>query len=254
LGSKRYESPPIIEAICEFKFTREENTSWGSAFLDRLYGQLGGQEGEFSSKESIKNFEVEVAAGPEGVTQRIEEREGERFSTPDGKLFVRVSPHVLAIHHLAPYTSWGRFLPKIQRGYQAYCEVASPMALERIGLRYINRVTLQRPARLEQFFEIRPHVGKDLPQDFFSFIVGVQIGYDNGRDIMKLQLANAPAEADTLVVILDLDYFLAAPAEIGIEEAVDWVDQIAHDRVEEVFEASITQKLRQRLGEIKSDG
>lgn len=74
--------------------------------------------------------------------------------------------------------------------------------------------------------------------------------YEDSRDILRLQLTSASEETpDTAAVILDLDYFLAKPGEVALEGVFEWVDA-AHDRVEDAFEACITDRLRQMFEEV----
>ncbi|MCK4722926.1 MAG: TIGR04255 family protein, partial [Dehalococcoidia bacterium] len=103
---------------------------------------------------------------------------------------------------------------------------------------------------LEDYFGFRPFIGPSLPQEFGPFIVGIQVPYEDSRDILKLQLTSAGVETpDTAAVILDLDYFLANPGEVALEGVFEWVDA-AHNRVEDAFEACITERLRQMFKEV----
>jgi uncharacterized protein (TIGR04255 family) len=47
--------------------------------------------------------------------------------------------------------------------------------------------------------------------------------------------------------VLDIDYFLSHAGAVSLSESRDWL-QIAHDRVEEVFEGCIKDPLRERFG------
>jgi uncharacterized protein (TIGR04255 family) len=44
-------------------------------------------------------------------------------------------------------------------------------------------------------------------------------------------------------VVLDLDYYLTKPGTVDLDSASDWVN-MAHDRLEIMFEACITDKTR----------
>lgn len=52
-----------------------------------------------------------------------------------------------------------------------------------------------------------------------------------------------------LAVMLDLDYFLAKPGQVALDDLLEWVEA-AHSRVEKVFEACITDRLRQMFEEV----
>ena len=53
---------------------------------------------------------------------------------------------------------------------------------------------------------------------------------------------------DTVAVVLDLGYFLARPDQVSQDCVFEWVG-VAHNHVEEVFEACITDRLRQMFEE-----
>jgi uncharacterized protein (TIGR04255 family) len=120
-----------------------------------------------------------------------------------------------------------------------------------VELRYINRIEIPgQRIQLEDYFEFRPFIGPNLPQDFGPFIVGIQVPYTDSRDMLRLQVANAAAETpDIVAIMLDLDYFLAQPGGVSKEQVFQWIE-VAHSRVEEVFEACITDRLRQMFEEV----
>jgi uncharacterized protein (TIGR04255 family) len=77
-----------------------------------------------------------------------------------------------------------------------------------------------------------------------GFILGVQSPYDDGRDILRLQLTtDEPVVPDSVAVLLDMDYFMAQPEAVPLQQALDWIET-AHLRVQEAFEACITDRLR----------
>jgi uncharacterized protein (TIGR04255 family) len=139
----------------------------------------------------------------------------------------------------------------IQQGVSAYCEVASPKGVQRIGLRYINRIEiLGQRIELEDYLEFRPFVGPNLPQDLGPFIVGIQVPYEDSRDILRLQLANTDVQTPNIIaVMLDLNYFLAQPGQAPLDNVFEWVE-VAHGHVEEAFEACITDRLRAMFEEV----
>lgn len=242
---RRYRNPPIIEALCEFRF--EPSASWDLTIPGLIYEKT--REG-FPRRHQAKAFEVSVAASPGGVEQQVLTTDRVQFLREDEKALIQVGPNLLAVNHLKPYPTWQDFLPLIRQGFDAYLEVASPKGIQRVGLRYINRIEIPgQRIELEDYFEFRPFVGPKLPQDFGSFIVGIQVPYENSRDSLRL-LANAAVETPNIfAVMLDLDYFLAQPGQVHLGNVFEWVE-VAHSRVEEVFEACITDRLRETFEEV----
>ncbi len=243
---KRYRHPPIIEALCEFCF--EPGPPWDLAIPGLIYEKI---KAEFPKRRQVKAFEVNVTAGLEGVEQRVTTTDRIHFLREDEKALVQVDRNLLVVNHLRPYPSWQHFLPLIQLGFTVYTEMAQPKGIQRIGLRYINRIEIPgQHIELQDYLQFHPFIGPELPQDFDSFFAGIQIPYDNSRDSLRLQVSSTIAEtSDHAAVLLDLDYFLAQPGQIPLQEVFTWVE-IAHQRVEEVFEACLTDRLRDMFEEI----
>lgn len=243
---RRYKNPPIVEALCEFRF--QPGIPWDLAIPGLVYEKI---RENFPKRRQKKAFEVSVEVGPAGVEQKLLTTERMQFLREDERALIQVGRDLLAVNHLKPYPTWQEFLPLIRQGFDAYREVAKPKGIQRIGLRYINRIEIPgQRIELEDYFEFRPFIGPQLPQDFGPFIVGIQVPYEDSRDILRLQLANASVETpDTLAVMLDLDYFLAIAGEVPLDKVFEWVD-VAHSRVEEAFEACITNRLRQMFEEV----
>jgi len=243
---RRYKNPPVVEALCEFRF--QPGVPWDLAIPGLVYEKI---RENFPKRRQAKTFEVIVEAGLAGVEQKFLTTERMQFLREDERALIQVDRDLLAVNHLKPYPTWQEFLLLIRRGFEAYCEAAGPEGIQRIGLRYINRIEIPgQRIELEDYFEFRPFIGPQLLQDFGPFIVGIQVPYEGSRDILRLQLANASAETpNTVAVMLDLDYFLARPGEVSLDNVFEWVD-VAHNRVEEAFEACITERLRQMFEEV----
>lgn len=242
---RRYKNPPVVEALCEFQF--EPDSPWDLAMPGLIYEKV---RDAFPKRRQAKVLDVGFLAGPEAVEQKVRAMDRMQFLREDEKALIQVGPHFLAVNHLEPYPSWEEFLPLIEKGLEAYCDVAAPKSIHRIGLRYINRIEfMERRIDLEEYFEFHPFVGPNLPQEFGPFIVGIQVIYGDS-DILKITLTTARTETpDTIAMILDLDYFLAKPGEVMLDNVVEWVN-VAHDRIEDAFEACITDRLRQMFGEV----
>ena len=80
--------------------------------------------------------------------------------------------------------------------------------------------------------------------------MGIQVPYADFRDILQIQAANITAEnPNSIAMILDLAYTLAKPGEVSLDTVYEWIDT-GHGRIDETFEAVITERLRERLEEV----
>ena len=242
---RKYVKPPIVEAVCEFRLTRE--TRWDLTVPGLLYEEL---KASFPQKEQRMIQEVELIQEPEGLKQQIRTSERIIFFTEDKNMLVQVGPRLLAINVLKPYPHWEGFKPRIEMAWESLQTAIEVQGLERIGLRYINHIELPgQSVEIAEYFEFYPHVGQRLPQQMVSFLAGAEFSYADNRDHCRVQLTPIPGSGGKSLFMLDIDYFLARPGAVKPAEALAWVEE-AHSRVEEVFEGCITDKLREMFEEV----
>lgn len=241
---KLYRNPPISEAVCEFQFGQD--TSWDLTIPGLLYEKV--QE-IFPKRSQATSISMDILINQENVGQRIGSAPIMRFSTADGCFLMQVGAYLLSVNHLKPYSSWQTFLPLIEKSFSAYRVVAMPKSIHRLGLRYVNVIEINsQSVTLSDYFEFLPSTGPHLPTITGPFLLGVQFPFENTRDVAKVQLSClAGIEAGTTRILLDIDYFLAQPETIEPDTSISWFDN-AHTHVEEVFEACITDRLRDRFG------
>lgn len=240
---RKYANPPILEAVCEFRLTPD--TPWDITIPGLFYERV---KETFSHREQRLVQEVEFKPEPQGAQQLIRTSERIWLFTPDRKTLVQLGPRLLAVSVLKPYPSWEGFKPHIEMAWKALGVVVEVKGIQRIGLRYINRIELPfRTVKVEDYFDFYPFVGLRLPQQMTSFIVVAEFPYAEGRDRCRVQLFTESVSEPQSAFILDIDYFLAYPRGIAVQNALQWVEE-AHAQVEKVFEGCIKDLLREMFG------
>ncbi|MDQ2809093.1 MAG: TIGR04255 family protein [Chloroflexota bacterium] len=239
-----YRNPPVIEAVCEFRF--QPDSAWDLAMPGLIYEKV---RRSFPVRQQPVQLSIAIGGPSSEPPPIFEPMPVMRFLRKDEKALIQVGPQLLSVNQLKPYRNWSTFRKMIENALAVYREVAQPKSVQRIGLRYINRIELGSPAvRLEDYFEFRPFLGDGLPQHYTEFYVAVQTPNEDQRDRLKMQLtntANLPPGGPAFA--LDLEYFLANPGTVDLEGAMAWVE-LAHRYVEEAFEASTTPQLREEFG------
>lgn len=237
---KPYLNPPLIEALCEFRFAG--GSPWDGTVPGLVYEQL---QDLFPKRKQVRAMEVQITSSEKGAEQVVRPSERVHLLQEDERAVVQVGANVLVVNCLRPYPSWERFSQLIGRAFDAYRKAAQPGKLATMGLRYINHIELPSDkADLKRYFEFRPYLGPGLPQSIASFLVGVTFPYAEGRDRLRLELTNvSPSQKGTLVFRLDLHYFLVQGGAVSLDDALRW-GETAHERIEETFERAITDDLR----------
>jgi uncharacterized protein (TIGR04255 family) len=236
---KKYKKPPILEAVCEFRFAA--SSKWDLAIPGLIYEQV---KADFPQREQTQEVKVEARGAPPQISLmgRV------AFKRQDGKQFIQVAPRMLSINQLAPYEDWESLIPTITRAFSAYRDVAKPDGLARIGVRYINAFDIpEEIVEIANFFEFSPRIPGALEGSFDAFICGIRFERSNGRDALKVELTSAPSpKKDSSRILLDLDYAVDRPDAVKLDEALGWVRE-AHDAVENAFEACMKDKVRALL-------
>lgn len=242
--SKRYKNSPIIEALCEIQF--EPSAGWDLTVPGLIYEEI---KDTFSKRLQLQPPQISLNdIDTMEITGQIVPLM--RFQRTDDLALIQIGPNLLTVNYLKPYSSWEEFFPLIERGLTTYRKVVNPNGIQRITLRYINRIEIPTPIILEKYFEFRPFIAKKL-QTINAFIAGIQIPYQDNRDILNIQLSSMPdVSPDKAAILLDLSYLLVNPGAITWDVVSEWI-QVAHESIEEMFEASITEDLRLIFEEIK---
>jgi uncharacterized protein (TIGR04255 family) len=175
-----------------------------------------------------------------------------RFFSNDKKIFIQVFQNILTINCLKPYPSWNGFKPKIEKAFNALNSSMDVKGFHRISLRYVNNIEIpEEPLNLKKYFKFRPTLGDSLPEDPTNFIMGCVFPYSEGQDACKIELTNAVVvKPETQSIFLDLEYYYNGKNAITSVEAIAWIDQ-AHNKIKQVFEGCITDRLRGLFKEVK---
>lgn len=241
--SKQYLNPPITEAVCEFHF--EPSQAWDATFAGLIYPKL---RRRFPKRQSGVHYKATVGPGSEAVSQKLEQVPQVRFLTNDETIGVRLRVNELAVSHFRPYTGWHKFLPLIEKSFEAYSSIVKPKSISRIGLRYINKFQFtEKVFDLEDYFNFYPYIVSTKLQTYLDFICGIVVPFDEAKDGLRIQTGREQLEEDQGVnVILDLDYFRSQNIQATFKRSSNWLKK-AHDRIEEAFEGCITDSTRERI-------
>ena len=237
-----YTKSPIIEAVCEFQFTPE--TEWDATIPGLIYPAI---KDKFPKKEEriIQNFEIPHQSSTKAEI-KMQQSARAVFLTNDKKTQIQIAPRLLAVNRLKPYTTWANFELYIEEALSNLTSNVIIDGIQRIGLRYINQIEIpSSDTELSKYFEFRPELGPRLSTTpMMEFIIGCVQPYSDGRDRCRTQLRSAlPTNPDNAAFILDMDYYLAKPRTVAVDQALEWVND-AHQNVENIFENCIKEPLR----------
>jgi uncharacterized protein (TIGR04255 family) len=249
--NKKYAKPPVVEAVCEFRLS--DDTKWDLTVAGLLYERV---RNEFSIKEQRLFQQLEVSLSPQGLQQQQKTEERALFFNEDRNAFIQVGARMLAVNCLRPYPEWPGFRGHVNQGLAALKEIVDVRGVNRLGLRYINRIEIPNgpdsgTVNLDAYFDCRPFLGSRLPQEMAGFLLGVLLPFEAGRDNCKIVLSGTVAEKPNHQAFsLDIDYSTSAPLAVPPDKIGEWIE-VAHHNLESAFEGCINDSLRILFEEVK---
>lgn len=138
------------------------------------------------------------------------------FVQEDGKQLVQIRTEGYSFNRLAPYTTLDDYLPEIQRTWKLFIQIAFPVQIRCIRLRYINRIPLpigEGRIELSNYFTTAPRLPDEEELTLTGFLhqhAAIEKSTDNQVSIVLTAL---PPQGDILPVILDIGTSKAAPEE-----------------------------------------
>jgi len=225
--------------LCEFQFTPTESWDWTVPGL--IYNRI---HEEFPTKREQPILEMKVRAAGTDAAQEIRQGVARmRFLTPDETGIVQVGPNLLAVNRLPPYPGWAGFRASVLTQLGNYIEVAQPLAIERVSVRYINRVALKTThLELADYFRALPGLPANMTGNITAFFTSADIAHDAPSTRLKLTFGSAVSGNEREShFIMDLEMTSLEPVEMDAQPVGAWLD-VAHERLEQAFDASFTDR------------
>lgn len=198
---------PIVEAIVEFRARAEGE--WQRETVGR---ELRERLPDYPQFQEETKVEQQFALTGEGVPQQLAHDRlwiGLAFRTGDRLQVSKFHRDLFSFSRLAPYTDWTQFITEALRLWRIHLEVARPSEIQRIGVRFINRIPFSGEIRLEDYLIAAPKEPVDLNLPFAGFlhhdtliVPGHPYGINLVRTIQPAVGAQSPA-----FIIVDIDVF-----------------------------------------------
>lgn len=254
VSRRQYKNPPIEEALCEFQFVAGED--WDLTIPGKLHAELDDYIGK-PRQQNVMEFGVEAVEDRPPSLHYGEGLGRVQLLTGQGTRIVGVGPDVLSVHMLKPYqdpsirsqqNGWVEFRRRIEEALEAYWKVASPRGVQKIGVRYINKITLPtRTPVFEDYLRCALPTVSGLPDEIKGFLGSTEYVYNDGVLLNLIVARGATGISDDLLVssevFLDLDVVWASESVILQSDALQKVENL-RDRERKAFEAIITDKSR----------
>lgn len=241
LPQRHYANAPITEAVIDFGLQLGPDAS-----LESL-GEL--RDHAYPQKDAVVVGQIQFAGTGTMATQGTI---GWRFRADNGAYVYQARLNGFGMSRLAPYQSWTLFSAEARRLWNMYRDHVRPVALQRLGLRYINRIDIPLPMNdFGEYLLTQPVVGPHLPQMLSNYLMNLTIPMEGDVTATITEaILNQPLQAsqtvkpDTVSILLDIDVFQVTG--LSLSEGLIW-QRLEHLRKikNHVFESCITDKTRE---------
>jgi uncharacterized protein (TIGR04255 family) len=242
IASRRYNRPPIVEAVIDFKF--EGNLS--DRELERLRDRF---KAKYRSIEERKNIQIEVQTD-QIVTNPISA--GFKMTAENAIDLILINPDSFGSVRLAPYEKWESLFATAKDNFDLFTKVIGRRKIARIGVRYINRLDIPNAKvegkPLSQFVR----VGIALPVEVSSVVGGFSFTFTGievstgAKLILNSGTIAPPALLEHTSISLDIDVSWDADIPARVEDIWAKTEVLRHAK-NAVFEGCITDELRALL-------
>jgi len=233
----KLESAPIVEAILEIRTIAQAEWTEGDT-AELLKSELL----EYSSHQSLQSLEHSFKMGQgQPLEQEVSDLgwKGLRCESGDKKRIAQFYKDSFIFSQLQPYDCWDTFLDEALKLWGTHKKIAQPAEIQRIGLRYVNRIEVpQTEFRLEDYLVNPPKPPQGLEIPFTSFMHHDTFDISNypyGVNFVKT------IQTEPLAIILDIDVFMNQPVEVESESLSTCLAEMRWIK-NKVFSNSVTQK------------
>jgi uncharacterized protein (TIGR04255 family) len=246
----KYPIDTIQEALCEFRLRPSGEHSWSPKHAGEIFKALGTDT--YPGMEPLTEIGLELAVGTGGQPQQrmIQGPPKFRFTRADEKQVVQVSSQLFVVNFLSPYPGWRTVKDEILAKWQLLEPLLRPEAIERVGLRYINRIPSGRDTRVADWLRDSPFI----PGAINKVETGIKYRFEAGLgadDTIIVSIVRDLSESRNGDLLFDIDRVHFPHRLLALEEMGDLIHRL-HGDVYGVFSEGKTEILEQYLqGKLK---
>jgi uncharacterized protein (TIGR04255 family) len=198
---------PITEALVDLRAAPTVEFGGGEV-LDRLKSSLSDRYPKYSERRAFE-ARLEVRKGqalvPKGTDKGLH---GHFFESEDGRNIAQFRVDGFTYNRLAPYTDGDYLITEALRLWELHAEVARPLMVSRVALRYINILKLPAQADIRTVLTRVPATPEGSPGRVQGFLTRVEtLDAESGRRVITTQALAPGMPPDRVNVVIDIDAF-----------------------------------------------
>lgn len=244
-----YTKAPIVEAVIDLRVTLAEPATC-LAEVQALAERLNAR---FPQKHPVDvlSLAAQTKDGHLSVDHTGQERVGWKLIGANNDRMLLLGKDGFTYSHLPPYTNWETFEADARPLWSDYVGACHPVVVNRIGVRYINRLKLPPgEINLSDYLTFFPSV-PDAVGSVAGIVLRIQVAEPNlpgnARTVITLvSESGSRGAADWQPMVLDFD--ISADVEMLPNEDGIWlILERMRNRKNELFEACLTDPMKELI-------
>ena len=206
---------PIVEAVIHWQ--ARATKAWKPEDLQKELSNLLPAYPECRPQRELQ-LEAQLDTTDGSATQiRRESWHGFRLTSSDKHYIAQFTRDGLVFSRLPPYETWDLFVAEGKRLWEIFQRVMAPSEVQRLGVRFINRIRLPKVADVDKFLAQPPRGQKALhyPASGFLYQSLHEIPDQPFRvNIIEATQPDLAGQGGGCGLILDIDVFTSTPLSI----------------------------------------
>lgn len=218
-----------------------------------LKGNLVERLPEYINFQDQTNIEISAGQSNDGTVQQLMHQAqwtGLRLENPDKQYIAQFTRTGAVFSKLPPYEQWESFQTEAKRVWSVFIDLASPTVIERLGVRFINRIPMgssEEPADYLQAMSLQPSEKSEFPIDSFFYQDRYKVPeYAYQINWVRTIQQNSKSN-DERALILDIDVFTAEAIPIETKNLGQKLEQMRWLK-NHIFFSNLTEKALTQFG------
>ena len=242
-GHPNYPYPTITEAVCDIHFRLSSANKWKPSLPGELFKHI---QHDYPEMEPVLEVGLQLEVGPGGTSTRIlPPPQLMRFKHGTRPLILQLAENAFSISVLSPYPGWEVMRQDALTAWRQVEEVLMPEAINRIGLRYINRIEKETISdRAGDWLEATEYIPQGILHSEAGFLLRVQT-HLNAQNMLIITLGDTESESKDGSIIFDIDR-IVEKEPLGGQELEQEMDRL-HTDIWNIFSSAKGEKLERLL-------
>lgn len=241
--SIHFPNPPITEAILDIKVNLPKETN-----LERLLAFQDDIKAEFPTKKDRHSgsFQIKTGTAPE-IISSTNRTDGYLFRSVDNTKIVQARLDGFTFNKLKPYSNWEEFSDEAKNLWNRFVNIAKPINVVRLALRYINRIEIPLPfGDFTEYILTIPEIAPNIPQSLTGLFMQLVIPNNEiqANAIITETMDKIDDKSKVLPFIFDIDVSRNIILKPTADDIWKIMEDLRHFK-NQIFVESLTERAKE---------